>query len=310
MATRIWVYGPALIAVFEAAMTMAPTIAELGSSPSCYPTCEATRASSSTRIGLSALGRGRGLISLEASFEGVLGSNHLSESAWTAQVTQLMDTLARPVRRRIPGPLALAADEAPERDARPHHAVRLACPNVLVVGPVGVGKSTLVNAIFGKSLSATGSGAPVTSHVMRFEDPDVPISLYDTPGLSLDHRLNDELNRHSKEIIARSRKGPPDEHIDLAWYCIDPSYGRLDRDDVEVVRALATELPVILVFTRVIDDAPASETEAAVRAAALLVVNLTAVRTLAQPRTIGKFEFGVRGLDELMRMTTDIAAMR
>ncbi|NLH69727.1 MAG: hypothetical protein GX454_06060, partial [Brooklawnia sp.] len=36
--------------------------------------------------------------------------------------------------------------------------------NLAVLGATGVGKSTLINAVFGEDLARTGIGAPVTQH--------------------------------------------------------------------------------------------------------------------------------------------------
>ena len=60
--------------------------------------------------------------------------------------------------------------------------------NVLVAGPTGVGKSTLVNAILRTPVAKTGKGRPVTEDIQAWSVPGVPITVYDTPGLELDER--------------------------------------------------------------------------------------------------------------------------
>ena len=42
---------------------------------------------------------------------------------------------------------------------------KLPTANIMVVGGTGVGKSTLLNAIFGSELAATGKGKPVTKQI-------------------------------------------------------------------------------------------------------------------------------------------------
>src|SRR5271166_3368899 len=61
----------------------------------------------------------------------------------------------------------------------------LARAHILIVGQTGVGKSTLINAIFRKPLAEAGTGRPVTRIIQRFEAPDVPVVLYDTKGVEL-----------------------------------------------------------------------------------------------------------------------------
>jgi hypothetical protein len=54
--------------------------------------------------------------------------------------------------------------------------------NLVVVGKTGVGKSTLINAVFGSQVAATGLGRPVTTDTEYFEHPDVPLGIYDSQG--------------------------------------------------------------------------------------------------------------------------------
>ena len=57
--------------------------------------------------------------------------------------------------------------------------------NVVIVGKTGVGKSTLVNAIFREDLATTGTGRPVTQRMCRYTKKDVPLAIYDTKGFEL-----------------------------------------------------------------------------------------------------------------------------
>ncbi len=174
-----------------------------------------------------------------------------------------------------------------------------------MIGQTGVGKSTLINAIFRKPLATTGIGKPVTKVIQPFEDPDVPVTLYDTKGVELGDSKRSVI-RDYKRLIAAKRKGPPEEHIHLLWYCMDAGQTRVEDYDLEIMRALAEEVPVILVFTQVIDDERADGLEAAIRDANLQLVGNHAVRTLAQPRTIGTQTLAARGLEELVRLTNDV----
>jgi predicted GTPase len=40
--------------------------------------------------------------------------------------------------------------------------------NILVIGKTGVGKSTLINAIFGEETAKTGAGFPVTQYFEKY----------------------------------------------------------------------------------------------------------------------------------------------
>jgi uncharacterized protein (DUF697 family)/GTP-binding protein EngB required for normal cell division len=188
---------------------------------------------------------------------------------------------------------------------REREVARLGHANILVIGQTGVGKSTLINAIFRKPLATTGIGKPVTKVIQRFEDPEVPVTLYDTKGVELGDSKRSVI-RDYKRLIAKQRKGPPEEHIHLLWYCMDAGQTRVEDYDVEIMRELAEEVPVILVFTQVIDEDRADGLEEAIRDANLELVGNHVVRTLAQPRTIGPVTMPARGLEELVRLTDEV----
>ncbi len=95
-----------------------------------------------------------------------------------------------------------------EHFEREHEAAYRDMPpvNVLVAGPTGVGKSTLVNAILRRPVARTGKGRPVTEDIEAWSVPGVPVTVYDTPGLELDERSG----RASKRIarfVKRAAQG-------------------------------------------------------------------------------------------------------
>jgi len=55
-------------------------------------------------------------------------------------------------------------------------------PNVLVVGRSGVGKSSLVNAVFASDLAKVGNGRPVTTSYTKYATEEVPVNIYDSTG--------------------------------------------------------------------------------------------------------------------------------
>src|SRR2546423_8348794 len=57
--------------------------------------------------------------------------------------------------------------------------------NVLIAGRTGVGKSTLVNAVFQGDFATTGQGRPVTLQTREITKESVPLSIFDTRGLEM-----------------------------------------------------------------------------------------------------------------------------
>jgi|GEM_PF-3558277 len=53
--------------------------------------------------------------------------------------------------------------------------------NVLIAGRTGVGKSTLINAIFQGNLAATGQGRPVTQTTREITKEGIPFSYLGHP---------------------------------------------------------------------------------------------------------------------------------
>ena len=131
----------------------------------------------------------------------------------------------------------VAADPAAYFSAQQQKArERLGHANILISGQTGVGKSTLVNAVFRVPLAEEGTGKPVTKNVQRYDVSGVPVTIYGTPGIELGHSKKDVI-RDYERTISDSRRGGPDKVIHVAWYCIDAGQTRVQDYDVEIVGA-------------------------------------------------------------------------
>ena len=200
---------------------------------------------------------------------------------------------------------AVAADPAAYfSEQRQREAEELGHANILITGQTGVGKSTLVNAVFRAELAQEGVGRPVTERVQRHDAPGVPVTIFDTPGIELGD-AKAAVIADFKNTITASRRGTAENFIHLAWYCIDAGQTRIQGYDVDVIRALADEVPVILVLTQCVDEERVSGLEAAIAAEDLPIQGVP-VRTLAKARRIGAQTIEPAGLEELVRRTEQI----
>jgi uncharacterized protein (DUF697 family)/GTP-binding protein EngB required for normal cell division len=199
----------------------------------------------------------------------------------------------------------VAADPAAYfSEAQQREMAKLGHANILISGQTGVGKSTLINAVFRVPIADEGIGKPVTKHVQRYDVPGVPVTMFDTPGIELGQAKNDVI-REYKKSITDSRKGPPDGLIHAAWYCVDAGQARIQDYDIDIVRALADEVPVILVLTQCIDDDRATALEAVI-AQENLPIEGSPVHTLARERRLAGKALPPKGLEELVERTNDI----
>ena len=123
--------------------------------------------------------------------------------------------------------------------------------NLAIFGKTGVGKSTLINAIFGEEVARTGIGEPVTRGSHLYLDKVGSLGLIDTQGLEVgkdDKEILKELNN----VVRESRKLPQSEQIHVAWYCVRGMDRRFEETEAEFIRRLSElGLPVLLVLTQV-----------------------------------------------------------
>jgi len=127
----------------------------------------------------------------------------------------------------------------------------LGCFNLAVFGKTGVGKSTLVNAVFGRDVARTGVGSPVTKGLVYYRHPDGFLGLYDSEGFETG-TAGDAIVAGLRSLVEQHRAKAVDEQIHAAWYLVRWSDRRFEQGQEQFVRALAAlGLPVILVLTQV-----------------------------------------------------------
>ncbi|HEU5484026.1 MAG TPA: DUF697 domain-containing protein [Microlunatus sp.] len=123
--------------------------------------------------------------------------------------------------------------------------------NLALFGKTGVGKSTLVNAIFGEEVARTGIGEPVTKGSHLYLDKVGHLGIVDTQGVEIG-RDDREILRDLDKVIKESRKLPLSEQIHVAWYCVRGMDRRFEDTEADFIRRLdELGLPVIMVFTQV-----------------------------------------------------------
>jgi uncharacterized protein (DUF697 family)/GTPase Era involved in 16S rRNA processing len=123
--------------------------------------------------------------------------------------------------------------------------------NLAIFGKTGVGKSTLVNAIFGADVAETGIGAPVTQGSHLYLHAQGHFGVLDTRGLEIgtdDSTILKELQEYVREL----RRAPLSEQVHVAWYCIRAGDRRFEDTEEAFIRGLdELGLQVLVVLTQV-----------------------------------------------------------
>ncbi len=179
--------------------------------------------------------------------------------------------------------------------------------NIIVAGKTGVGKSTLINAVFKDKLAETGIGKPVTEHMKQLTKKDVPLTIYDTRGFELGHDVQRQVK---EEVISTINDGYISKDINKTihciWYCINTASNRVEPEEIEWIKDLSkndrvTQIPIIIVLTQAFSKKNAEMIKKLLMDENLNVVQIIPV--LAEDYEIDE-DYTVRsyGLDTLIRV--------
>jgi uncharacterized protein (DUF697 family)/predicted GTPase len=148
-----------------------------------------------------------------------------------------------------PGPY----DFEPEDFAKAFHDEQKALGriNIAIFGKSGVGKSSLVNVIFGEEMAKTGSGRPVTEDSCLYVNESEILGIYDNRGIEIGDGTDKIIGDFTRLMEANRHLGSK-HHIHVIWFCIHGRGARLESAEVEFVKtAAALGVPVVVVLTQV-----------------------------------------------------------
>jgi len=119
--------------------------------------------------------------------------------------------------------------------------------NILVAGKSGVGKTTLINRVFGADVGLVGSGEPVTKEIIWYKWPDHNLRLCDTRGLEL-KGFRKTLSSLKQEIRRCASTGKTRDRIHAAWICIQENSARVEEGEKDLAELCSSHgIPVVVV---------------------------------------------------------------
>ena len=122
--------------------------------------------------------------------------------------------------------------------------------NIIVAGKTGVGKSSLINYIFGKEVAKVGDGQPVTQEIQEYDLENDNITLFDTKGIEAKD-YEKTLDKIKKYLELKQDSPDENDDIHIAWLCISERGDRVEEADRELLKILSEAgIPVIGVFTK------------------------------------------------------------
>jgi len=176
--------------------------------------------------------------------------------------------------------------------------------HVLIVGKTGVGKSTLINAVFVGDLAETGPIRPITQHIEEISKEGIPVTIFDSRGLELEKY--DEIIIELKEFLTKRHASlNPQDHIHIAWLCISEDSRRVEDAEIKLVEMLEKYMPVIPVITKIRSIKSDNGFSNNVQSLLRLANKVIRVRALPEELDDGQILSPI-GLDNLIDLTMEL----
>ena len=131
--------------------------------------------------------------------------------------------------------------------------------NIIVIGNSGVGKSTLINACLEENVAPAEYGIKGTTDKLKiYTSSKIPFRLVDTVGfepnsLKLPFVKSKGVRAVEDWVKENSEAGNVDFKINVIWFCIDGTSGKLFQDTLnnfEAATRIWKSIPVIIVVTK------------------------------------------------------------
>lgn len=134
-------------------------------------------------------------------------------------------------------------------------------PNILLCGATGVGKSSVINYIFGKTVAKVAAGEPVTRGIHKYENEDVSVILYDSEGYEIGNERISQFRENIINIIDKKKEESNDmnDHIHLVWYCISAANKRITDLDIQTINDIQNKKVKVGVLLTQIDSTDEDE---------------------------------------------------
>ena len=136
--------------------------------------------------------------------------------------------------------------------------------NILVLGPSGVGKSTLINSMLlldendGGAKTSVGTACTKGKPKEYTSDKIEGIRLFDSQGIEMGDYNITAVQKDAKELIdEKINSGDPDKYIHCIWYCVSET--RFHTEEQTCLQVLMNsyhenKIPIIIIYGKAVDE--------------------------------------------------------